>query len=446
MRKYLLSQKLSVLLPVILIWSLNTSAQKVEHVILISLDGSMPEFYMDESWPAPNLQKLKSEGVYASKGAKSAFPSLTYPSHTSIITGANPIHHGIYYNTPRGGKPGEWYWYESEIKTKTLWDAVREAGLTSGAVFWPVSNGAPIDYNFPVKRPEKGEEGGKIDATRPYITPNGLLEEIEQKVGKKITDKDLAHKDFNEGKTIATIANYIIREYKPNLMAIHFVDIDHAQHRTGTGSAMVKQSVHVIDSLVGTVIQAVRDAGIERTTAFIITGDHGHANAVASFSPNVYLEQHGLIKRARFRVAGGSAFLYLQDENDIEAVTSVVSILQGTEEYRKGYFSILNRKRMDEMGANPITSLALAAKEGITLTGATKGETYKEKQPPYRSGHGYDPSYRSMHTTFIAVGVGIDKHKDIKTIELVDIAPLITKLLGISMQVPDGKLVNGIVK
>src|SRR5699024_10618709 len=67
----------------------STKAQPTgRHVVLISLDGSRPEFYMDPSdWDAPNLQRLKSKGVYAAKGIESVWPSVTYPSHTSIITG-----------------------------------------------------------------------------------------------------------------------------------------------------------------------------------------------------------------------------------------------------------------------------------------------------------------------------------------------------------------------
>lgn len=139
--------------------SCKKSYQPVKHVVLISLDGSRPEFYMDTSWPAPHLQKLKKEGVYAAKGIESVFPSVTYPSHTTLVTGAYPATHGIYYNKPINGKPGEWYWNEDKIKCKTLWDAVKEAGMTSGSVFWPVTVGAPINYNFPVRRPEKGEKG-----------------------------------------------------------------------------------------------------------------------------------------------------------------------------------------------------------------------------------------------------------------------------------------------
>jgi predicted AlkP superfamily pyrophosphatase or phosphodiesterase len=36
-----------------------------KHVVLISIDGFRPEFYLDEKWPAPNLKSMAKEGTYA---------------------------------------------------------------------------------------------------------------------------------------------------------------------------------------------------------------------------------------------------------------------------------------------------------------------------------------------------------------------------------------------
>src|SRR5690625_913459 len=93
---------------------------EVKHVILISLDGSRPEFYMDSSWDAPHLRKFRDQWVYTKKGVKSVFPSFTYPSHTSMVTGAYPIQHGIYNNKPYDGVPGQWLSDAKDIQSKTI--------------------------------------------------------------------------------------------------------------------------------------------------------------------------------------------------------------------------------------------------------------------------------------------------------------------------------------
>lgn len=421
-----------------------------KHVVLISLDGSRPEFYMDSSWPAPHLQKLREEGVYAEKGVQSVFPSITYPSHTTLVTGAYPARHGIYYNQPFESRPGHSYWYAGTIKCKTLWDAVREAGLTSGSVYWPLTVGAPVNYLFPIRRPEEGEKGNQLSVTIPYVRPKNLLPDIEKETGSKFTGTSFdIKKDYRESKNIAVIANYIIKTYKPGLMAVHFVGIDHQEHAHGTDAPEVRDVLRVTDSLVGTVLQAIRDAGMWESTAIIITGDHGHTDTKATFAPNVYLAQHGLVSkdnwRAKFNASGGSGFLYLKNQHDRALVDTVVSILKKTPEYQEGDFRILDSAAIDKIGANPNTPLALAMKEGINVNNSINGPALRTHTPPFHSTHGYDPAYQSMHTTFIALGAGIGEHKNITGMGIKDIAPLIARLLGLKFAAPDGVLIPGIL-
>src|SRR5699024_2451140 len=196
------------------------------------------------------------------------------------------------------------------------------------------SVGAPITYNFPVRRPEKEEKGNRLTIKYPYITPKNLLKEIEKKTGKKFTPADLGTKNYAQSKTIATISNYIIKTYKPDLMAIHFVGIDHAEHANGTDGPEVRAMVRVTDSLVGTVLKTIKDAGIGENTAIIITGDHGHTNTKATFAPNDYLKRHGLITESGWKAKFRGAFLYIKDKNNQAVVDSVVQILENTPEYQ----------------------------------------------------------------------------------------------------------------
>lgn len=429
----------------------NSGQHEVKHVILISLDGSRPEFYLDSTWDAPNLRKFRDEGVYTIEGVKSVFPSLTYPSHTSMVTGAYPIRHGIYNNKPYDGISGQWLSNAKDIQVKTLWDAVKEAGLTSGAVMWPVTVDAPIDYNFPERFPMKGEEDKNVLTIKyPYVSPKSLLSDIEKKTGREFTPDDLSTKNnFNEAKTITLISKYIIKKYKPNLMGIHMIAMDHEQHAHGTDGPMVRAAVSVTDSLIGTIIQAVKEAGIWENTAVIFIGDHGHTNTLGSFAPNVYLAEHGLINgekwQAKFYAAAGSSFLYLKNEPDKALVDSVVSILKNTPEFKDGYFRILDRETLDKMGAASNSPLAIAMKEGIRVRNGTTGETFIKKDGS-ESTHGYDPDYKSMYTAFIATGAGIAEDNIIEGMEVTDIAPLVAELLELDLNAPDGKLVPGILE
>ncbi len=441
---------IAVLLLIIMINSCASDQPKaVKHVILISLDGSRPEFYLDSSWDAPNLRKFMAKGVYTKEGVKSVFPSFTYPSHTAMVTGALPIHHGIYNNKPYDGVRGQWLSDAKDIQSKTLWDAVKAAGMTSGAVMWPVTVGAPIDYNFPERFPMEGEEDKNVLTIKyPYISPRSLLSDIEQVTGTPFTADDLStKKNFNEAKTITLIANYIIKKYKPNLMGIHMIAMDHQEHAHGTDGPEVRAAVRITDSLIGTIIQTVKEAGIWENTAVIFIGDHGHTNTMGSFAPNVYLADHGLIEgkdwKAKFYAAGGSSFLYLKDKQHKALVDTVAAILKNTPEYKAGDFRILDRKTLDKMGAAANTQLAIAMKEGLTVRNGSTGKTFTEKDGS-TSTHGYDPNYQSMYTAFIAAGPGIAKHKEIEGMCVTDIAPLVARLLNLDFDAPDGQLPKGI--
>src|SRR5215510_7686846 len=165
--------------------SMVSMAQPARHIILVSIDGFRPEFYLDSTWPTPNMQQLKAKGVYAQK-VKSVFPSFTYPSHVAMLTGALPARSGVYYNTPfePEGSTGKWNWFIKDIKVPTLWSSIKAAGLTSAAVEWPVSVGDDITFNIPeiwdTKHPED-----RITETRKYAT-KGLIEEIEANATGKL--------------------------------------------------------------------------------------------------------------------------------------------------------------------------------------------------------------------------------------------------------------------
>ena len=118
-------------------------------LVVISLD-SMGFRDLDELREfVPHLDQLIKRGTWV-KRVKGIFPTLTYPSHTSIITGQYPAIHGIVNNTkiqPQRESP-DWYWYRKDIKAMPLYDVAREAGLTTAAFLWPVTAGSKINYNL----------------------------------------------------------------------------------------------------------------------------------------------------------------------------------------------------------------------------------------------------------------------------------------------------------
>jgi predicted AlkP superfamily pyrophosphatase or phosphodiesterase len=65
----------------------------------------------------PHLRALLARGAHAT-GVIGVVPTVTYPSHTTLVTGAAPARHGIYSNNsfdPFNRNQGGWYWFASDI-------------------------------------------------------------------------------------------------------------------------------------------------------------------------------------------------------------------------------------------------------------------------------------------------------------------------------------------
>ena len=88
---------------------------RAEPVLLISIDGLRPGDVLEadkRGLSIPNLRRFVKEGAHAT-GVTGVVPTLTYPSHTTLMTGVSPARHGIVANNsfdPMGINQGGWYW------------------------------------------------------------------------------------------------------------------------------------------------------------------------------------------------------------------------------------------------------------------------------------------------------------------------------------------------
>lgn len=410
-----------------------------QHVILITIDGFRPDFYQDPSWGMVNLRMMKDSGTYAD-GVNSVFPTVTYPNHTSLITGVTPLKHGIYYNSPYESK-GAWYWYYDSLKVPSLWDAVHKAGKKSASVIWPVSVHAPVDYNIPDVWP-LGKNPDRRAAMAQYATPSTLWQEVQDSATGKIQPDDWAmnHGELIFDENIARISSYLIRTYKPAFTTLHLPCTDHYEHEQGRDGFLVRRAVAGADRAIGTILEAVKRAGIADSTTIIITGDHGFVNIETTFSPNVLLAKNNLISHAQFHASGGSAFLHLKDKNDKATLEKVITVLKTLPADQQKMFRILDRQQLDKIGADPNAAIALTAVGHVTIGGAMKGELVKAAKG---GTHGYYPDFKEIQTGFVAYGTGITRGGHIKEMNVTDVAPVIAKLLNLDLGKVDGKIPSG---
>src|SRR5207245_1327321 len=86
----------------------------------------------------------------------------------------------------------------------------------------------------------------------------------------------------------------MIRQARPNLLLVHFVQTDYFQHRVGREGAETKAAVARVDAHVGAIRRALAEAGLADRSVIIVTGDHGFEDARRGVHPNALLARAGL--------------------------------------------------------------------------------------------------------------------------------------------------------
>ena len=112
----------------------SESVAQSNHVILITVDGLAAYHLFDQSLEIPNLRDLINQGAMA-QSSETVFPSVTHPSHTTLVTGKLPIEHGVLNNRMRNRVTGESYHVTNKtkaesVKVPTLFDGFAELILT----------------------------------------------------------------------------------------------------------------------------------------------------------------------------------------------------------------------------------------------------------------------------------------------------------------------------
>jgi predicted AlkP superfamily pyrophosphatase or phosphodiesterase len=403
------------------------------HVLVISVDGLGACLYdhLAAKLHISNLLRLRREGSYAER-VLGVYPTVTYPSHTTIVTGRMPAEHGIYSNLS-SREPGknleEWFWFAKAIKVPTLWDEARAHRLTTGAVFWPVTAGAPIDWDVPeIWDPQKPLQVDPSYIAK-YATP-GLLFEALLEIGPPQPGQEL-------DVTRSRLATFILKKHKPNLLLVHLVDLDEEEHQFGPDSPQAAATLEKIDGHLGELLAADQAAGLADSTDVFIVSDHGFLPVEEEIKPNVLFVKAGLLTAdekgnvSGGRIAtvanGGSFFIYWPNSEDLRStVNEALKPLrdQGV------LWAVLDRAALRDLAAEPAAQMALEAPTGYAFSSGAAGDLLS-KRKSINGTHGHLPFRRELEASFIAWGPDIRAGVDLHTIRMTEIAPTILKAMGI---------------
>ena len=238
------------------------SSFAAQPLVVISIDG-LDNRYLAEAGQRdlkiPTLRKLMRDGQY-SRGVIGVVPTITWPSHTTILTGVDPVLHGILSNWR---PPGDGYLDYAQIKSPNLIGAAHKAGLTIATITWPVTVGAPVDWNLPeffsIRR------GGDMDLRS--IESRANLPDL---VAKIAADCPAFAQQWMDDRIRTMAALWILRHERPQLMLLHLVDLDSEEHDNAPFTRESYATLEHIDQLIGEIV-----AELPARSALAIVSDHG---------------------------------------------------------------------------------------------------------------------------------------------------------------------------
>lgn len=433
----------------------DKSRNSHQRVIVISLDamGSSDLEYMRT---LPNFRKLWEHAAIC-RNVSSVCPTLTYPAHTSIVTGKIPRRHGIINNTqlqPNRPTP-DWFWQRKYVKGTTLYDEAIKAGWTTASLLLPVTAKSHIKYCVPevlANRPWQNRASVMLTNSSAFY-----VIDLYRRFGRLLDGiRQPALDNF-----VHAAALYTIRKHNPDLFLIHFTDLDTNRHIYGVHHEKAVQAMNRHDKRLGEILQALEETGDMAKTTVVVLGDHFQKDTKQIVYFNYLLREKGYLttkgdKITDYKVIAkhcdGTCYIYLhpkyrKDEALIAEVTQMFTRLSAEEKYGIGH--IITGKEAGERGADDTCVMMIEAKDGYYYLDEFEvltGPVSEEKKHKMRATHGYFPDKADYQTFFMASGYGIREGVEVESMHLYDEGPTLAKLMGLRLPDIDGRIMEEILK
>lgn len=363
-------------------------------VLLISLDGFRAD-YLGRGH-APTLQKLAAAGLQVAAMVP-VFPTYTFPTHLSLVTGRHPGGHGIVNNLMRDPATEQVFrlgareatenpfWWE---EATPIWLTAKAQGKRSATLFWP---GADVAIR-----------GMRPDDWIPY--EHGMTHE----------------------RRIALLLEWLARPdpQRADFATLYFSDVDSAGHARGPDSDEVNRAITRVDASIAALLEGLERLGLRKVTTLVIVADHG-----MRFVPIINtLDGAALLEdfpRARWVWLGPTSGVDLHGEDEAAVLRRL---------------SRQERLRCWARAQVPVR-FGLGAHRRVPDIVCLAEEGYAMGQNRFRPGplgqHGFDPADPQMHGLLLVSGHRVVPVR-LRSVHQLDVYPLLCALLGIEAEAHDG--------
>ena len=287
---------------------------RVYMILLDGLSHSELRYQLENNRSAiPNLAALIERGAFLEHGSIVNFPSITWPSHSTILTGAWCGHHDIvnptfYVREDRETIPIQGNAFETERflnpEVETLYEVFkRERGLRAitASIYEPQGRGA--DHAVLERRIVGNKDRLKA-----------LTREMSSDVSPRWTadhKPDLNREEIVDIRGMAqviTLFDHCGAE-PPVFVAHEFTLTDGAGHDYGPHHEGLREALYRTDKRIGAVLEMLRTRNLYESTLFVITSDHGMAPQRVDLKANPTTEP----QRAGIKGIFAEPMIYLRD-------------------------------------------------------------------------------------------------------------------------------------
>ena len=407
MIKQILARTAWVLL---LVGAVPAAAAEDHPLILISIDGFRADYLSAAA--TPRLATLAAEGTVAAQGMTPSFPSVTFPNHTTLVTGLYPDHHGIVNNTfTDPAMPGTFTmaskepgWWAAAVP---IWVTAERAGLPTGVMFWP---GVAVPHD-------------------------GVTPRLFHDYDRTITPQ----------QRVATVLDWfgLPQGQRPRFATLYFEAVDSAGHAHGPGSPEVAQALRTIDTAIGQLVDGLKARGIRAN--LIIVADHG----MAAVGPDNLVLIDDAIDPAIARTVFEGTIVGLNPAGPDSAAALAERITRPMPHMQCWPKAQIPPQL--HYGTNPREPAVICQVEtgwlAMTRASWTKGKA-SHPEGLEKGAHGYAIDDPTMAALFIANGPAFRDHAVAPRFPNVDVYPLMARVLGITPLPNDGNLaeVAGILR
>ncbi len=428
-----------------------TAADTQRTVVMVSVDG-LAAFYRDDPQAEmPTIRALADAGAWGRM--KASTPTVTWPNHTTLVTGVKPARHGVvgndYYDRDQRRRVAlildPEFDKEQIIKVPTVYDVAKSKGLTTAAVRWPASrNAKSLDWQMP--------EVGSNELLHKYTTTAIIKECQAAGVWADGEPTSSGGRDLYivSDETATRVFKHILHSHRPNLALLHVIHVDHTEHVSGPRSPEAYAAIRAADEQVREIWELLKRDFAGQAT-LVIVSDHGFSPIEHTILPNVTLRDAGLVEvqdknvtggAVHVVVQGGSALVYVLDRpRRAEIVETIKRKFTGS----TGIGKVVGPGQLHDHGVAEPTDdphapdMILFASEGYAFAETATGTAAMIDESKRRGTHGHDENLPNLHATFVAWGAGIKPGTQLGLFDNTDVAPTIAALLGLSMGETDGK-------